>query len=137
MKFPVHKTSSKYFEHFHNIIAERIPRTPGTGLPSEDEDFPEGNVILRDEIKRRGFKIMTTEEKQGREIHDIIPIQGKEESYSNEGSNYFPFHVEVPHYPIQERPDAVILFCLRGTVGGANRGDKFTFAGKCVHQAGY
>jgi len=65
-------------------------------------------------VRLMGLEIMTTKEKQGRRIHDIIPIQGREDSFSNEGSGNFPFHVEVPHYNRYNRPDFVAFLCLRG-----------------------
>lgn len=110
-------TPPETFSHYSNLFPDFIPLTPKTGLPDQDQDCPEANNYLMEEIKRYGLTAMSTEEKEGRLIHDIIPIEGKEESYSNEGSNYFPFHVEVPHYPMDKRPDYVILFCLRGTEG--------------------
>lgn len=94
-----------------NIVA---PPTPRTGLPTEEEDCLEANLMIKAIIKQLDYSIITTAEKEGREIHDIIPIKGKEADYSNEGSKYFPFHVEVPQYNLDERPDFLLLYCVRG-----------------------
>ena len=102
----------------YNLSSNRLPYdsppTPMTGLPVEAEDCKKSNRLLHDLITKQGYTIMATEEKEGRLIHDVIPIQGKEQDYSNEGSSYFPFHVEVPHYAIADRPDAIAFLCVRG-----------------------
>ena len=103
----------KIFEYFNIPQAFEVPPTPFTGLPNDAEDCIKANRLLMYEIKQRGYSIMTTSEKQGREVHDIIPIQGKEQSHSNEGAGKFPFHVEVPQMGA-DRPDVVVLYCVRG-----------------------
>jgi hypothetical protein len=107
------KQLNRLFEYFNIGLPLQPPPTPMTGLPSVEEDYEFANMLIRKEVDRRGFVIMTTDEKQGREIHDIIPIKGHEGDYSNEGSAYFPFHVEVPQYSLDDRPDYIMLFCVR------------------------
>lgn len=90
------------------------PSTPMTGLPAADQDCLLSNELFEKLVEERGMVLMSTEEKEGRLIHDVIPIQGKEGDYSNEGSTFFPFHVEVPHYSLEDRPDYIMFLCVRG-----------------------
>lgn len=53
-------------------------------------------------------------EKNGAMVHNVIPIPGKEPSFSNQGSFKFPMHIEAPHLDSDLRPDYLALFCLRG-----------------------
>lgn len=112
----MHKT--KAFEYFNRPLQFIVAPTPKTGMPNPNEDCLPANNMLLQEVAFRGFDIITTSEKGGREIHDIIPIEGKQDSYSNEGSGTFPFHVEVPQLGFEDRPDVIVLFCLR-SVGEA------------------
>lgn len=102
------------FNYTRVNFKDPIPVTPMTGLPVYREDYLEANEILYSLIQRYGMHPIKTSEKEGRLIHDIIPIEGKEGDYSNEGSDYFPFHVEVPQFSMHQRPDFIILMCLRG-----------------------
>lgn len=51
-------------------------------------------------------------EKGGDIIHQVCPVQGFETEKSNQGSDYFAFHIEAPHHATP--PDFLILNCLRG-----------------------
>lgn len=108
------QTKDHLFEYFNRGDFGGIPPTPLTGLPSAAEDTIFVNSKIKAEVHRRGMTIITTSEKEGREIHDVIPIEGKTNDYSNEGSGFFPFHVEIPQAKIEDRPDYVMLCCLRG-----------------------
>lgn len=54
-------------------------------------------------------------EKSGAMVHNVIPIPGKENTFSNAGTCKFPMHVEAPQDP--NRPDYLALLCLRGDPG--------------------
>jgi hypothetical protein len=55
-------------------------------------------------------------EKKGEYIHQVIPVVGREESRSNEGSNLFEAHMEAPHLP--EPPDLVMITYLKNRERG-------------------
>jgi L-asparagine oxygenase len=95
-------------------VGYESPATPTTGLPNEGEDCHSSNFRVRQLVQEMGLTPLITEEKEGRMIHDIIPIENNADSYSNEGSGMFPMHVEVPHYDIETRPSFVLLYCVKG-----------------------
>lgn len=89
-----------------------VPPTPSdsTGVCKPDRI---SENLLFDLADQLGMFIQAyREEKSGAMIHNVIPVKGRERSYSNEGSFEFPMHVEAPH--LEERPDYLALLCLRG-----------------------
>lgn len=93
-------------------IDSPLPSTPSVGK-YEQETCPISEKTILSIGEQYGFRPMSyANEKDGAIVHQIIPVRGREVSYSNEGSCQFPFHVEVPHDP--NGPDYVALLCLKG-----------------------
>lgn len=55
-------------------------------------------------------------EKEGELIHQIVPIQGDENSLSNRGAEPFDFHIEGPHLDLP--PCGLMLMCIRNREQG-------------------
>jgi hypothetical protein len=112
------------------LLPSSVPPTPATGTPEPCQDIPWLNDALLAIAEVHGYTAMTTSEKGGRRVHDIIPIQGREAAFSNEGSHEFPWHVEVPQL-FAERPDAVLFYCIRGH---SNAATSFAVLGDCFEK---
>jgi L-asparagine oxygenase len=90
-----------------------LPPTPDHGRTPEVDVTPVCTATLRKVAEEYHCDIVGyPDEKDGALIHQVIPIQGREASKSNEGSAFFELHTEVPHY--RENPDYLALLCLRG-----------------------
>ncbi|MDR6224158.1 TauD/TfdA family dioxygenase [Desmospora profundinema] len=89
-----------------------LPPTPKDARPSPQKKTHSSEYTLLIHMLFLGEPIIYTEEKEGKLINDICPVQGTDHTQEHTGSKKsFPFHTENAFHPY--RPDHLGLICLR------------------------
>jgi L-asparagine oxygenase len=100
-----------------------LPATPGDGLPSPDKPSHVAEGVLLGLSGLLGEAVGFTSEKQGRLIHDVVPVPAGSTTQTNQGSSVFlNFHNDIVYDPIGRydlsNPDFLVLNCLRSDHDG-------------------
>ncbi|MEU7137070.1 TauD/TfdA family dioxygenase [Streptomyces sp. NPDC046261] len=105
--------------HVRNApVDEHLPATPRDGNPSPDKKSFVAEGVLLGLSGLIGEPVGFTTEKNGRLVHDVIPVEGGAMTQTNQGSAVFlNFHNDIVHdergrYDLAS-PDFLVLSCLR------------------------
>lgn len=89
-----------------------LPQTPADGGTSREKSTFVTEGILLGIASVLGLPFSYKTEKDGVMVHNICPVQGREEAAANDGSlTDFKMHVECAYFEF--RPDYLLLLCLR------------------------
>ncbi|MCM2411694.1 TauD/TfdA family dioxygenase [Streptomyces sp. RKAG290] len=109
----------------HNLpVDETLPPTPADGGPGRGKRGFVAEGVLLGLAGLIGEPIGVLTEKDGRIVHDVVPVRGGERTQTNQGSAVFlNFHSDITYdstgrYDIAN-PDFLVLNCLRGDRSGA------------------
>ncbi|MDN3294955.1 TauD/TfdA family dioxygenase [Streptomyces ficellus] len=99
-------------------VDERLPDTPRDGGPSPDKDTFVAEGVLLGLSGLIGEPVGFMTEKNGRLVHDVVPVEGGAMTQTNQGSSVFlNFHNDIVHDPSGRYeaagPDFLVLSCLR------------------------
>ncbi|MFF7209854.1 TauD/TfdA family dioxygenase [Streptomyces sp. NPDC008238] len=107
-----------------NLPVDReLPPTPVDGGPSRAKRGFVAEGVLLGLSGLLGEPVGVLTEKEGRLIHDVVPVPGGESTQTNQGSAVFlNFHSDITHDPAGRwdvaNPDFLVLNCLRGDPSG-------------------
>ncbi len=105
-------------------VDPRLPRTPGDGWPSPDKPTYVAEGVLLGLSGLIGEPVGFLTEKNGRLVHDVVPVEGGATTQTNQGSSVFlNFHNDIVHdatgrYDLAS-PDFLVLSCLRADHEGS------------------
>ncbi|MEU8701316.1 oxygenase [Streptomyces sp. NPDC048680] len=105
-------------------VEDTLPLTPVDGGPARDKRGFVAEGVLLGLAGLLGEPIGVLTEKDGRLVHDVVPVPGGERTQTNQGSAVFlNFHSDITYdstgrYDIAN-PDFLVLNCLRGDRSGA------------------
>ncbi|HLJ98298.1 MAG TPA: TauD/TfdA family dioxygenase [Streptosporangiaceae bacterium] len=100
-----------------------LPPTPVDGGPSLEKKTFVAEAVLLGLSQLLGEPVGFTTEKNGRLIHDVVPVSAGASSQTNQSSRVFlNFHNDIVHDDIGRydvsNPDFLVLNCLRGDLVG-------------------
>jgi L-asparagine oxygenase len=101
-----------------------LPRTPTDGGPSRDKRTFVAERVLLGLSQLLGEPVGIATEKNGRLVHDVVPVRHGASTQTNESSKVFlHFHNDIVYdasgrYDVAN-PDFLVLNCLRQDVDGA------------------
>ncbi|MEU7445006.1 MULTISPECIES: TauD/TfdA family dioxygenase [Streptomyces] len=87
------------------------PATPADGFLSHWNDLPVATFGQLAVASTVGDVIAYADEKLGRVVQDITPVQGDERRQENSGTVYLELHTEDGFHP--SKPDFITLLCIR------------------------
>lgn len=95
-----------------------LPPTPRDGRPCPDKPGYVAEGVLLGLSSLLGEPVGMLSEKEGRIIHDVVPVPGGERTQTNQGSEAsLNFHSDIVHDPVGRydlaNPDFLVLVCLR------------------------
>lgn len=100
--------------HFHGLpIDTELPNTPVDGLDVEGKKTYVSEGVLIGIGRILGHPYAFKDEKQGKLIHQICPVEKSKNALSNEGS-LADFKMHVENSFSDHRPHHLLLLCLRG-----------------------
>jgi L-asparagine oxygenase len=99
-----------------------LPPTPVNGEPSQDKKTFVAETVLLGLSQLLGEPVGFTTEKNGRLIHDVVPVRTGSTSQTNQSSRVFlNFHNDIVHDEVGRydvsNPDFLVLNCLRQDAG--------------------
>ncbi|MFH8929838.1 TauD/TfdA family dioxygenase [Streptomyces pristinaespiralis] len=105
-------------------VDDMLPPTPDDGGPSRAKRGFVSEGVLLGLTGLLGEPLGVLTEKDGRLIHDIVPVAGGERTQTNQSSAVFlNFHSDITYDPTGRydvaNPDFLVLNCLRGDPSGA------------------
>jgi L-asparagine oxygenase len=97
-------------------VDETLPDTPTNGAWSPMKESFVSEAILLGIGQQIGMPYGFSEEKDGKLLHQIAPVIGKEtEQSSASSSTNLGYHIEVAYHETM-RPNYVVLYCLRSDI---------------------
>ena len=101
-----------------------LPPTPTDGGPSREKATFVAEGVLLGLSGLLGEPMGVLGEKDGRIVHDVLPVRDGATTQTNQGSAVFlNFHSDIVHDPIGRydlaNPDFLVLSCLRGDPDGS------------------
>ena len=88
-----------------------IPATPVNGFLPDWDGIPVATFAQLAVASAVGDVIAYADEKAGRIVQDVVPVEGAEERQENSGTVYLELHTEDGFHP--HKPDFITLMCLR------------------------
>ncbi|MFF8838145.1 TauD/TfdA family dioxygenase [Streptomyces sp. NPDC015130] len=88
-----------------------IPATPSDGYLADWDELPVATFAQLAVASVVGDVIAYADEKAGRIIQDVVPVEGAAERQENSGTVYLELHTEDGFHPY--KPDFITLMCLR------------------------
>ncbi len=88
-----------------------IPPTPVNGFLADWDELPVATFAQLAVASAVGDVIAYADEKSGRIIQDVAPVEGAVERQENSGTVYLELHTEDGFHPY--KPDFITLMCLR------------------------
>lgn len=103
-----------------------LPATPADGRPSPEKSTFVSDCVALGLAQLIGEPVGYTTEKEGRLVHDIVPVPGGERSQTNQSSAVFlSFHNDTTYddsgYYHRTNPDFLVLVCLRESGDGMGK----------------
>ncbi|MFD7717229.1 hypothetical protein ACFV6K_15495, partial [Streptomyces sp. NPDC059814] len=100
-------------------VEDTLPLTPVDGGPARDKRGFVAEGVLLGLAGLLGEPIGVLTEKDGRLVHDVVPVPGGERTQTNQGSAVFlNFHSDITYDPTGRydiaNPDFLVLNCLGG-----------------------
>ncbi|MFF9329354.1 TauD/TfdA family dioxygenase [Streptomyces sp. NPDC014776] len=103
-------------------VDEHLPPTPADGRPAGGRDTFVAEGVLLGLTGLLGEPLGVLTEKDGRLVHDVVPVREGAREQTNQGSAVFlNFHSDITYDPTGRydiaNPDFLVLNCLRGAPG--------------------
>ncbi|MFF5857872.1 hypothetical protein ACFY8B_19925 [Streptomyces sp. NPDC012751] len=89
----------------------RPPATPTDGFLPRWSDLPVATFAQLAVASTVGSVIAYADEKEGRIVQDVAPVEGAEKRQENSGTVYLELHTEDGFHP--HKPDFITLMCIR------------------------
>lgn len=95
-------------------IDSDLPSTPTDGKRPISKFSYMSELSLLGTLAVSGHEVFAyLEEKEGALVHEVVPIQGLENSNSNAGRSKFGYHTDNASLKRSYRPEGIMLICLR------------------------